>query len=190
MKIRKYKYWLLGILALLAFAVTAPAQTNDVPWWKNIIGFAQKADEAKAVTVTVYPSYAPNLTLDNGRKEPWGFGAAAMYPLLTEHLLVGGRIDYLADRLWAPSLTLTPNADVQLFGQNFTVFGVGGTVMPLAGAESDNKDVGGVFGAGIYTTVWKPTDNTGLSLWAAYERWTPVLDATILHFSAAFTIRF
>lgn len=181
---------IIGVAALTLATVNLSAQTNEAPWWKNIVGFSQSVSDSKEITLTVYPSYAPNLTLDNGRKAPWGFGAAAMYPLGTDHLLVGGRIDYLADRLWAPSLTITPNVDVQLFGKNFTVFGIGGTVMPIAGAQSDNKDVGGVFGAGIYTTVWKPTEKTGLSLWGAYERWTPVLDTTILHFSAAFTIKF
>lgn len=175
------------IKIIIGVAVLALATELKATDW---IGFAQSVGNSKQLTATIYPSYAPGLTLNDGKKAEWGFGAAAMYPVGTDHLMAGARLDWLADQFWTPSVTISPNAQVQILEHDFTVFGLGGAVMPLGNVTEDNGKVGATLGAGIYTTVWQPSANTSLQVWAAYERWTPVLDINIFHASAAFTIKF
>jgi hypothetical protein len=98
-------------------------------------------------------------------------------------------VDWLADSMWAPSVTITPNMDLQLLGHNFTAFALGGAVVPAGGTDEDGE-VGAVFGGGIYTTVWQPSPTASLQMFGAWERWTPVLDVDILHIGLAFTYSF
>jgi hypothetical protein len=171
---------IIGVAALLATV------SNINAGW---LEFVQKAGNSKQLTATVYPSYVPGLKLEDGRKAEWGVGAALMYPLGTDHVLGGVRVDYLADQLWMPSVTITPNADVQLFGHNFTAFATAGAIVPL-GKSDEEGDVGATVGAGIFTTVWKPSEAVSLQLWAAYERWMPVLDVNVYHAGVALTVKF
>jgi len=193
---------LITTIGVVAFALTTvqaqlvaprvaapPAADENVPWWKNIISFTQGVEAEKSLTLAVYPSYAPGLKLDTGQKAEWGFGAAAMYPIATSHMLVGGRVDYLADIFWAPSVTVTPNLDFQFLGKNATLFGIGGATIPLQGTTEDGQ-VGAVIGAGIYATIWQPSENVSVQVIGAYERWTPVLDQNIYHIAIAATIKF
>lgn len=177
------KLLLIGV-ALIAVA-TVQAQTNQ-SWWSRLISFEQQAIEAKQLTIAAYPGYAPDLKVD-GNEKPWGAGLAALYPVASSHTLVGARIDWLADSFWAPSANVTLQADVQLLGHNFTPFAIGGAIFPLGGAGDDNGEVGAIFGGGVYTTVWKPSDKASLQVFAAYERWTN-LDVSVYRPGVAFTL--
>jgi hypothetical protein len=170
------------LASIVALAVTA----NATDW----IGFAQNVGNSKQLTAAIYPSYSPGLVLDNGKKSEWGAGLALMYPLGTDHVMAGVRMDWIADAFWTPSVTISPNAQFQVLGQNFTAFAIAGAIIPLDGAGSENGEVGATIGAGVYTTIWKPSEATSLQLFAAWERWTPVLNVNTYHLGAAFTVAF
>lgn len=168
----------------LAGATVAPCPGAS---WNDWISFTQHAAESRQVTVAAYPGFSPDLK-ELGQSQ-WGAGLALLYPVLTDHTLVGARLDWLADEFWAPSVALTLQADVQLFGHNFTPFAIGGAVMPLGGAGDQNHEVGAIVGAGIYTTVWQPTPDASVQVFFAYEHWTN-LDANVYRPGIALTIRF
>jgi hypothetical protein len=177
---------LIGVAALLA---TANAQTNS-SWYDGIIGFAQGTSDSKQLTVAAYPGYAPNLTLSDGTKAPWGAGIALLYPVLSQYAFVGARVDWLANQFWAPSLNVTLKADVQLFNHTFTPFVLGGTIVPLGGAGDANREFGAIVGTGIYTTIWRPTEATSLQVFYAFEHWYNPLNCDVHRPGVAFTVKF
>ena len=89
---------LLAIATLIALCFTAQAQTNDT-WISRALTFKQYVEETRTLTVAVYPSYAPTLKIGDTKK-PWGFGAAAFYPL-SDHTFTGFRADYLGGDFFA-----------------------------------------------------------------------------------------
>lgn len=176
----------LALVWLLAFAfMSFKAKAADESSW---IGFVQGVVTNKTLTVTAYPSYAPDLTI-NGEKKSWGFGVAALYPL-GDYAFTGARLDYLGDQYWSPSVTVGCKADVQLFGHNFTPFALGGAIIPLGGAGSDNHSVGAIVGGGIYTTVWQSADKkTSVQAYYAAEHWT-IFSGVVHHPGVALTFKF
>lgn len=166
-------------------------RADEVPWWKNIIGFAQRASDSGSLTFAVYPGWSPNLTVE-GRREPWGAGAAALYRL-SDHVLTGARFDWLADSFWSPSVSVSLEADVQLFpttlNLNLTPFTLAGAAIPVGGAGNDNGEPGAIFGGGFYATVLKLSDHASLQVFYAYERWSG-LNADVHRPGVAFTWRF
>lgn len=174
---------IIGVAALLATNLNAA-------WYDDILGFAQATSEAKQLTFAAYPGYAPDLTLSDGTKAPWGAGVALLYPVLSDYTFVGARLDWLGNEFWAPSLNATVKADVQLFGHNFTPFAFGGTIVPLGGAADDNRTFGAIVGTGIYTTIWQPTANTSLQIFYAFEHWFEPLNTDVHRPGIAFTIKF
>ena len=176
------KKYIVAIGLALASVINASA----FDW----LTFVQDAGNSKQLTATIYPSYAPGLKLADGTKKEWGMGMALAYPVGTDHVLAGVRADWIQGQLFVPSLTITPNAQFQIKGHSFTVFGIGGMIVPLAGVGEENGEVGATVGAGVHTTVWQPTVNSSVQVWAGYERWTPVLDVNIYHLSVAYTIKF
>jgi len=152
--------------AALLFATPAVAQTS--PWLK----FEPPAD-AKSLLFAAYPGYAPTLTVD-GKKAPWGFGAALMYPVLTLGNVTGytgGRVDYLARDWFSPSVDVGLKAAVRLFDK-VTVhpFAEGGAIVPLAGAGDQNGSVGSILGGGAAVGLFRYKTAT-LSAFYAYEHW-------------------
>ena len=178
----------IGVAALVLAAITTtqaqfstgrlPAKEKDAApaaWYSDIIGFAQGVESGKQVSVAVYPTWTPGLTLADGTKAEFGGGVAVGYPVGTSHVLTLGRLEYRGRQMFAPSVTLTPNADFQLFNHNFTLFGEIGGVVPTGGTAV-NGQVGAVVGAGVITTIWQPSATTCVSAIAAYERWVPVMN--------------
>mgnify|MGYP000618765843 CR=1 FL=1 len=194
---------LIGVvLAALLFTTVINAQTATnaaAPWYHDLVGFEQHGSTNKQLTLAVFPNYAPGLTVDGARSE-WGAGAALLYPVpvsgVGDYAFVGGRIDYLAGAFWAPSVNLTLKADIQIAKVNFTPFVLGGAIFPLDDISSDsvenNRDVGAIVGAGVYTTFWKGKVlgfDSSLQAFFKYERWFN-LDANIYSPGVAFTASF
>jgi hypothetical protein len=191
------KLKLTTLLAVL-LACTGYSQTNtpaDSSWFQ----LARGASDAGQITVAVYPGYAPGLLVDTGefelKKKEWGMGMALLYPV-GDFVLVGGRLDYMADEFWMPSVTLGLKADIKLFNKLIvTPFTIGGAIMPLSGAGEANHDVGAIVGGGIYSTVWNWHDSKGVSkgglqVFYAAEYWS-LWDGVIIHRpGVAFTVRF
>lgn len=170
--------------ALITLAAAVKADGQQTSW----ITFAQNVSSNKSLTLTTYPSYAPQLTI-KGTTKSWGFGVAALYPL-SDYAFTGARLDYLGDQFWSPSVTVGCKADVQLFGHNFTPFALGGAILPLGGAGEDNHNLGAVIGTGIYTTVWQSADKkTSVQAYYAIEKWT-IFTGVIHHPGVAVTFKF
>lgn len=194
------------IKLLLALALVIPlcfvvplARGQDAPWYANPIGFAQHTSDAKGLSAALYPSYAPGIVTD-GKKDRFGFGLALLYPVLPDalggHGFVGGRIDFLGSQFWAPSATLGVQADLQLFNHNVRAFAIGGTIFPLSGAGDKNGAVGGIAGAGFYTTIYgwskdaaNPEGKYRLGAFGAAEKWT-IFPGMIYHAGLALTANF
>lgn len=177
---------LTTIIGLVAMCASVHAQ-DKTPWYKNIITFQQGVQEGKGLAVAIYPSYAPDVTVD-GKRAPFGFGVAALYPVLSDHTFVGGRIDYLAGSFWAPSATVGAKGDFQLFGKNCTAYAIGGTVVPLAGAGQKNGDFGAIYG-GFLNCNLITKGNFTFSAFGGGEKWSN-LPGFILHVGLAATVGF
>jgi hypothetical protein len=186
------KLKLTTLLATL-LACVGYSQTNtpaDSRWFQ----LASGASEAGQITVAAYPGYAPGLTLD-GEKAEWGAGMALLYPL-GDYVLVGGRLDWMADEFWMPSATVGLKLDVKLFNKLVvTPFTIGGVIVPLGGAGEENKEVGAIVGGGIYSTVWNwngadGKSKGGLQVFYAAEMWTLWPDVLIHRPGIAVTVRF
>lgn len=176
---------------ILLSVIAATLRAEDSPWWRSWIGFAQQVSDGHSLTVALYPGWSPNLEVE-GRHEPWGFGAAALYRVNT-HAFVGMRLDWLADSFWSPSAAVNLEADVQLFpgslNLNLTPFALSGVAVPIAGVGDKNGAPSAIVGGGIYATIWRPTENASLQVFYAYERWVG-LNADVHRPGAAFTFRF
>jgi len=174
----KMKKLTIGAVLLLT------ATTVQAGW----LGFAQQTSEAKQLTFAAYPGYAPDLTLSDGTKAPLGAGVALLYPVLTEYTFVGARVDWLGREFWAPSFNATVKKDVQLFEHNFTVFGMGGGIIPLGG-NVENRELGAIVGTGIYTTIWRPSEKLSLQVFYAYEHWFSPLNTGVHRPGVALTYK-
>lgn len=193
---------LLAVIGVAALALTtvnaqfvtsrgAPAKTKAGPetWYQWIIGFAQGVETNKQLSASICPTYAPGLTLADGTKAEWGGEATLGYPLVSSHLMVQGGIAYLANEFYSGEATVTPNFDVQLFGKSVTFYGRAGGLIPISGTQ-ENGDVGLIVGAGVMTTLWKPSANTALSVFVAYDRITPVLNVNRYSGGLSFNVGF
>lgn len=184
----------IGLALAVGVINLAAQETNSTPWYKDWIKFNTGVSNARQLTLAAYPGWAPGLTV-NGEKKEWGAGMALLYPI-SANAFVGGRVDWLADRFWAPSATIGLQTDVLLFNKlTVTPFTIGGGIVPVGGSGEGNGELGAIVGAGIYSTVWHWRDSAGkdkggLSLFYAAEYWT-VFDGVLIHRpGAAFTFKF
>ncbi len=184
--------------ALWLFTVlTATAQTNPPaisPEVKsNVVAFVQGVSAERNLTISIAPSYAPNLINKDGVSDQWGACLALTYHpqgAVGQYTFAGIRLDYLGSEFWAPSINGGLKADVQLFGINFTPLAYTGVSIPLAGAGEDNGDVGIIAGGGVKTTLWNGLlfgKAANLSVFAAAEKWSQ-FDGMIYHIGPALTI--
>lgn len=180
------KIAIIGNIALLCTA-TSFAASNELSQATSVIGFAQSIAEAGNLTLTAYPSYAPDLVNGDGQKDQWGASVALTYSFsgdIGSHLFTGVRLDYIGSRFWAPSVTGGVSGQFQIGPQNFDVVGYGGVIKPLSG--SDDYDYGAIAGAGIKTTV-KTWEKTSLSIGVASEKWSN-FNGLVHHIGVMFTI--
>lgn len=191
----KTKLTLLAV-ALCAGLLNVNAQEDNPDTKTRVISLAQGVNDAKQLSFALYPGYAPDLTI-NGVHKPWGFGAAALYPVYNAGAFsgfTGLRIDYLGDEFFAPSADIGIKADIQLhlFGRDFVVtpMAYGGMIFPLQGAGDKNMDLGAIVGGGVYSTLWQSADKRmAFTVFAAAEKWT-LFDGVIYRPGAAFTFKF
>lgn len=157
------------------------AQTNALPPTDLLIS---QAINAKQISVTVYPSYAPGLKDKDGKNSPFGFGAALLYPL-ADHTFVGVRFDEMIGQRFAGQASGGFNYTFSLKGHDLRAFALGGVIANQFG------DVGAVIGAGLDTTVWATADgNESLDIFAAYDRWIILDNINMFHLGPVFTVRF
>lgn len=153
-----------------------------------LIGFAQRANEAKTVTVALYPAYSPDLVVD-GEKKQWGAGIAALYPV-NQYSFAGLRLDYAGGQFWMPSCTVGLKADVQILGHTVTPFTIGGAIFPISGAGERDGQVGAIVGTGFTSNIWRSKDaKTSANLFYACEKWT-LFDGVTHRVGAAVTFKF
>lgn len=179
------------LILTIGSALLLAATTVQAAWYTNLVSLNEGVNEAKQLTIAVYPGYAPDLTI-SGVSKPWGVGLAALYPI-GSYSFIGARIDYLGDSFWAPSATVGLQASVTLFGRlHVTPFTIGGVIVPIAGAGSQNGEVGAIVGAGFHANVWSGTifgKEAGLNIFYAAEHWT-IYSGVIHRPGVALTIHF
>jgi hypothetical protein len=102
-------------------------------------------------------------------------------------------VDWLDNEFWAPSVNVGVQKRFTLFPETLdipvTVFGLTGAIVPVAGAGTDNGEVGALAGTGFSATIWRPTPNSALSLFYGAEYWSN-LDQWVHRPGVAFTLRF
>ena len=180
------------VIGLLLLSMSAQAQVPECVATNGtkaaLIGFAQGVNQVKAVSVGVYPAYAPDLVV-NGEKHVWGVGIAALYPV-SQYSFAGLRLDYLGGQFWMPSCTVGLKADMQILGHNVTPFTIGGAIFPVSDAGDRNGQVGAIVGAGITANIWQSDDSKkSLNLFYACEKWT-IFDGVIHRPGVAFSFKF
>ena len=149
-------------------SITARAFTFD-----DIITFKKAAEQAKSLTLIVCPTYAPDLVV-GGKHKPWGVSIAGVYPILdvgVVRTLTGLRLDYLADRVWEPGLTVTPQIEFTLGKKvDCAVFGIAGAIFPFNQGTKDS--VGAIYGVGFGANL---LTYKSVSFGAGFkvEKWTP-----------------
>lgn len=185
------KLLLIGVAALLA-TVSLNAQDTNTPTGSTkdrLLSFVQDASSTRSLVLAVYPSYAPDLINADGRKDQWGFGAAALYAV-SQFVYTGLRVDYLAGEFWAPSINVGLKADVQVFGLNFTPMAYTGAVVPLSGAGDKNGDWGYIVGGGVKARIWSGElfgKAASFDLAATAEKWSQ-FDGEVYHIAPVFKI--
>lgn len=178
----RVKRWASRIAAAVLLSLPViHAQTNTLK--DRFLELGTGVSETKAVSVALYPGYAPDLKL-GGVSKPWGGGVAVLYPVFEQggegflSGFVGGRLDYLADKFWAPSATVGLQAKLRIYGVETTPFVIGGAIFPLGGAGDQNGEVGAIVGGGLSVNVLKfgkQADGSyhgKLSLFYATEKWS------------------
>lgn len=178
-----------GAFAQDAVVASTPLEAVSLvttnPWAGRAIGFYQGVETNRALSVSLYPSYAPGLKI-NGKSKPFGFGAAVLYPL-SQHTFTGFRADYLAGDFFAAQAAVGAKADFQLWGHTFTGFAVTSVLLPIQGAGDSNFTPGNATGAGITTEVYKhhyTSEDLTVNLSYEGERWQvpgSVLDGLFVH---------
>ncbi len=183
------KLTLLSLLiASAAFSGTEVAPPTIIPTpVENVI---ESIFNSKSLALAVYPSYGRDIVV-NGKSNPWGFGAALLYPV-AEYAYAGIRLDYLSGQLWAPSATVGAKYTLKNVWSKPTIFSVGGLVYTANQLRSGEQtsSVGAIAGIGIEDIVWQ--DKSGaysFSLFAEGEKWTN-LPGTILHVGVAGGVKF
>ena len=170
----KLKLTIIGLVAMLT-------SVSQAGW----LGFVQGASDSKAISVAIYPLYAPDIVVD-GRADKWGFGAKLTYPInniiegmVGDHTYVGVRGDFLSHRFFASSVTGGVKAQFQLFGKDIVPYIESGAFIPLSGGYNLNNELGAIYGGG-WTTKLLSFGKTGadgtkagtLDLGGGVEKWT------------------
>jgi hypothetical protein len=188
----------LAIIGLFAFALTAFSQTNNSELKSAFISFVQNVESNKAVSVAVYPGYAPDIVV-NGKKDNFGLGIAALCPAsalpalegttVGNHAFVGLRFDYLAHQAFASTVGVGVRGDFQIYGHNISAFAHSGVNIPFSGFGLKNGDIGAMAGGGLYTSVYKFSDNASLGVQLSAEKWTQ-FQGYVLHGGPVFNWSF
>lgn len=174
----KLKLTIIGLVAMLT-------SVSQAGW----LGFVQGASDSKAITVAVYPLYAPELV------DKWGAGVKLTYPinniiegLVGDHTYVGVRGDFLSHSFSASSVTGGIKAQFQLFGRNITPYIESGAFIPLSGSDNLNNELGAIYGGGWTTKLLSfgktGTDGTKagtLDLGGGVEHWTQFPQGNVYH---------
>lgn len=179
--------------ALLVTGIAGAAETNTVS--PALISFTQGVSGSSNLTLSVYPSYAPDLINKDGKKDQFGAGAALTYSFAGEvgqYLFAGFRLDFLGSELWAPSIAGGVKADVQVAGHNFTWIGYTGGIVPISGADELDGTWGVIYGTGLKTDLWtSKSGNLKIGLAAAVERWDTLrrrnFDGPVYHIAPTVT---
>lgn len=170
------------ILTHACYAGSEPSQ----PWFADSGSLIQGLMAARAASIAVYPSYDPYIKV-GGVNKPFGFGMALLYPV-SQYAFVGGRIDFLGNSFWAPSAVVGAKYTLDNLPLKPTVFTVGGIIMPLGGAGSQNSVAGAVTGLGVTATLIH-RGNFTLNAFVEGEKWTN-FDGTIIHPGIAGSLSF
>jgi hypothetical protein len=142
------------------------------------------------LAIAVYPSVMLG-TLSEGSKatDRYGFGVAGFYPV-SQYAFVGGRIDWISGKLWAPSATIGARYTVDKLPFKPTFFTMGGLVYTVSGAGVDTHSVGAITGLGAIVNLKHSQDgNFTLDAFIEGEKWTN-LPGEILHFGLAGGLKF
>jgi hypothetical protein len=143
---------------------------------------------ARQASLAVYPSYDPYITV-GGVKKPWGFGAALLYPV-SDYAFAGVRLDFLGSTFWAPSAVVGAKYTLKNMMFTPTVFTIGGLIMPLGGAGTQNREVNAVTGVGVTAVLWHDkAGNFSANAFIEGEKWTN-FDGAIIHPGIAVAIKF
>lgn len=183
---------LLVVILILLFGCSAkagePVTTTTSPAWFKDESLLQTIFAAHAVSVAVYPSYDPYITV-GGVKKPYGFGLSVLYPI-NEYTFAGGRIDFLGNTFWAPSAVVGAKYTLKNLPLQPTVFTVAGLIMPLGGAGTENRVVGAITGMGATVTLWQSKDgNFTVNAFIEGEKWTN-FEGAIIHPGIAGGLKF
>ncbi len=181
---------LTGISAFSQTVVNTPATSTNVDNTIKaaFISFLQDVETNRAISLTVYPTYAPGIVV-NGKSDSFGLGIAALVPasalpalsgnVLAQHAFAGLRFDYLAGQAFASTVAVGLKGDFQIYGHDFELFAESGANIPLSGFGQNNENVGAMVGGGGYTSLLSfgkaQADGTkagSLGLFVAMEKWT------------------
>ena len=142
---------------------------------------------ARQASFAIYPSWDPYITV-GGVSHPYGFGAALLYPV-SDYAFAGVRLDFLGSTFWAPSAVVGAKYTLKNIMFTPTVFTVGGLMMPLGGAGTQNREVSAVTGIGATAVLWRRGDNFSFNAFIEAEKWTN-FDGAIVHPGIALAIKF
>jgi len=125
---------------------------------------------AKSASLAIYPSYDPYITV-GGVKKPFGWGAALLYPV-SDYAFAGVRIDFLGNTFWAPSAVVGAKYTLANFPMTPTVFTVGGLLVPVGGAGTENNTAEAVTGVGATLVLWTDHQHFSINVFAEGEKIT------------------
>lgn len=179
--------FIVSLLATILIIGKASGQTNDVAK-TALLSLASGVNQAKEIDLSIYPSFAPSITV-NGVASKWGGGIAAMYPI-ADYTFAGVRLDYLGDQFWMPSVTVGLKADISILGKyTVTPFTEGGAIFPINGSTQDGN-VGAIVGGGIKAHLWISADGKrSLDAFYVCEKWT-LFQGVIHRPGLAFNLKF
>lgn len=186
---------LLAFLSLSSFAfagetVVLPSPTPTPITINEIENLGRTILNSGGLAIAVYPSVMLG-TLPAGSKasDRYGFGMAAFYPV-AEYAFVGGRLDWISGKLWAPSATIGARYTVDKLPLKPTFFTMGGLVYTVSGAGVDTHSVGAITGLGAIVNLKHSQDGRfTLDAFIEGEKWTN-LPGEILHFGLAGGLKF
>ena len=172
--------------------ITAPSITD--PPKARLIEVVKNVQAARALVLAVYPSYAPEI-ITGGKKDQWGFGAAALYPItpIGDYVesYTGIRVDYLGSHFWAPSVSVGLKGTVKVIGITAVPIVYSGGVVALSGAGNQNGDFGYILGGGAVVRVWAGHifgKEAAFDIAAAAEKWSQ-FDGNVYHIAPVLKIK-
>lgn len=180
-------YFYLCLLPFTAYAQDVSKNTVvQEPFSKSWVEDVGKSIlNSGGLAVAVYPSVMLGALPEGANaKDRFGFGVAGFYPI-AEYAFVGGRLDYISGKLWAPSATLGARYTVQQLPFHPTFFTMGGLIYTVSGAGVDTHSVGAITGLGMIANLLESKDGKfSLDAFIEGEKWTN-LPGEILHFGIA-----